>query len=221
MPLQEKPLSQAIKERRATPAFDGTPIPDEDLKQILREGLEAPSAYNSQPWRFVVVRDPQQKAALQAAGFNQTKIGNAGAVVVACGNPDWKVDLERLIEDGKRAGSITHDKVEKVRKGFEAFRGGAPGDQAGLQPDWNIWVNRHVMIAFTTIMWAAETLGYDTAPMEGFLESAVKKALGIPEHIRVVALLSIGKRTGPDKPYGGRAPLEELVYEDRWGNGLK
>lgn len=43
---QEKLLSQAVKDRRATPAFDGSPIPDADLKQILQEGLEAPSAYN-------------------------------------------------------------------------------------------------------------------------------------------------------------------------------
>ena len=221
MPLQEKPLSQAIKERRATPAFDGSPIPDADLKQIMQEGLEAPSAYNSQPWRFVVVRDPQQRAALQTAAFNQSKVGNASAIVVACGNPDWKEDVERLVEDGRRAGTI-HDKNEDVvRKAYTSFRSTPAGDVAALAPDWTVWLNRHVMIAFTTIMWAAETHGYDTAPMEGFVESAVKKTLGIPDHIRVVALLSIGKRQGEDKPYGGRAPLEKLVFEDRWGNELK
>ena len=75
MSSQEKSLSQAIKERRATPAFDGSPIPDADLKKILQAGLDAPSGYNAQPWRFVVVRDPEQKAALQAAAFNQSKVG--------------------------------------------------------------------------------------------------------------------------------------------------
>ena len=51
----KKTLSQAIAGRRATPSFDGVPIPLEDLKQILDAGLHAPSGYNMQPWRFIVV----------------------------------------------------------------------------------------------------------------------------------------------------------------------
>ncbi|MGH9597969.1 MAG: nitroreductase family protein, partial [Edaphobacter sp.] len=41
----KKTLSEAIQDRRATPSFDGTPIPSEDLKQILEAGLNAPSGY--------------------------------------------------------------------------------------------------------------------------------------------------------------------------------
>ena len=52
----EKTLSEAIRERRATPGFDGTPIPAEDLRNILEAGLSAPSGYNMQPWRFIVVQ---------------------------------------------------------------------------------------------------------------------------------------------------------------------
>jgi nitroreductase len=223
MSPQEKPLSQAIQDRRATPAFDGSPIPDADLKKILQAGLHAPSGYNAQPWRFVIVRDPQQKAALQAAAFNQTKVGNASAVVVACGDPDsWKSDLDELIQEGKKTGYIANAQIEEsIRMNYSAFRGGAPGDNGGTGPDWSVWLNRHVMIAFTTMMWTAETLGYDTAPMEGFQESAVRKTLGIPDHVRVIALLAIGKRTGPDKAYGGRAPMESRVFVDNWGNGWK
>jgi nitroreductase len=54
--LMEKTLSQTISERRTTPSFDERPIPDEDLKKILEAGLQAPSGFNMQPWRFVVVR---------------------------------------------------------------------------------------------------------------------------------------------------------------------
>ena len=65
------------------------------------------------------------------------------------------------------------------------------------------------------------TLGYDTAPMEGFQESAVRKALEIPEQVRVIALLAIGKRTGPDKPYGGARAHGIRVFIDKWGNGFQ
>ncbi|MGC1294207.1 MAG: nitroreductase family protein, partial [Alloacidobacterium sp.] len=63
----EKTLSQAITQRRATSSFDGSPLPEEDLRKILEAGLQAPSGYNMQPWRFVVVRSGEQKRRLRAA----------------------------------------------------------------------------------------------------------------------------------------------------------
>src|ERR1700751_1921319 len=83
-----KTLSQAIEERRATPSFDGSPIPPEDLKQILEAGLHAPSGYNMQPWRFIVVQSPEQKKRLRAASYNQAKVEEASVVIVACGDAD-------------------------------------------------------------------------------------------------------------------------------------
>ena len=79
----------------------------------------------------------------------------------------------------------------------------APGNAGGLAPDFAVWANRQTMIAFTTMMWMAEVLGYDTAPMEGFYEDQVKATLGIPAHVRVVALLAIGHRKGEDKRLRG------------------
>ena len=77
------------------------------------------------------------------------------------------------------------------------------------------------MIAFTTMMWMAEILGYDTAPMEGFFEGKVKSALIIPDHVRVVALLAVGKRKGPDKPYAGRHEMRTVFFSESWGESLK
>ena len=101
----KKTLSQAIQERRATPSFDGTPIPAEDLRQILEAGLHAPSGYNMQPWRFVVVQSPEQKKRLRAASFNQGKVEEASAVIVACGDADgWRRDLDLMLELGRKGG---------------------------------------------------------------------------------------------------------------------
>jgi nitroreductase len=73
------------------------------------------------------------------------------------------------------------------------------------------------MIAFTTMLWAAETMGYDTAPMEGFEEDKVKALLKIPDGVRVVALLAVGRRKGAEKPYGGRFDPERTVFGEEWG----
>jgi nitroreductase len=66
----------------------------------------------------------------------------------------------------------------------------------------------------------AEALGYDTAPMEGFFEDKVESVLSIPDSVRVVALLGIGKRKGPDKPYAGRRQLRDICFADKWGERI-
>jgi nitroreductase len=63
-------------------------------------------------------------------------------------------------------------------------------------------------------------LGYDTAPMEGFHEDQVKATLGIPAHVRVVALLAIGHIKGEDKRFAGRFALQRTVFAERWGNPI-
>ena len=99
----KKSLSQAIQERRATPSFDGAPIPAEDLRQILEAGLQAPSGYNMQPWRFVVVQSLEQKRRLRAASYNQGKVEEASAMIVACGDADgWRRDLDLMLEQGRK-----------------------------------------------------------------------------------------------------------------------
>src|ERR1700734_1652620 len=100
-----KSLVQAIRERRSTPSFDGAHIPDVDLKQILQAGLDAPSGYNMQPWRFIVVQSPEQKKRLRGASYNQPKVQEASAVIVACGDADgWRKDLDEMLRLGRQGG---------------------------------------------------------------------------------------------------------------------
>jgi nitroreductase len=219
----EKLLSQAIKERRATPSFEDVPVHGADLEKIIRAGLEAPSGYNLQPWRFVVVRDREQKKKLRAAAFGQAKVEEAGAVIVACGDPGgWKDgDLEEMLRLAAQHGYGGEADHNRMRAAINGFLGSAPGKAGGVEPTFALWANRHVMIGLTTMMWTAETLGYDTAPMEGFEEDKVKALLGIPDRARVVALLGVGRKKGPDKPYGGRFDPERTVFGEEWGKKIE
>jgi nitroreductase len=219
----ERLLSEAIRERRATNSFEDVPIHSADLEKIVRSGLEAPSGYNLQPWRFVVVRSRDQKKKLRAAAFNQPKVEEASAVIVACGDPTgWKNgDLDEMLRLAKEHGFGGEQEHNQARAAVSGFLGSAPGKIAGLEPSFAVWANRHTMIALTTMMWAAETLGYDTAPMEGFEEDKVKAVLNIPASVRVVALLAIGRRKGDDKPYGGRFDINRIVFLDEWGKKIE
>lgn len=211
--LMEKTLSQAIAERRATPSFDGVPIPDADLKKILEAGLSAPSGYNMQPWRFIVVRADDQKKRLRAASFNQPKVEEASAVIVACGDADgWRNgDLDEMIRLG-REGGMTENYADQARTNI-------PGYLAN-HPNLTAWLYKHVMIAFTSMMLMAEVMGYDTAPMEGFEEEKVRDVLKLPLNYRVVALLALGHLRGDDKFYGGRFSMARTVFDGEYGKPL-
>ena len=214
MSSNEKLLSRAIRERRATPSFDGKPIPDEDLKQILQAGLNAPSGYNMQPWRFIVVRTPEQKKRLRDASFNQAKVEEASVMIVACGDADgWRSgDLEEMLRMG-RQGGMSESYAEQARQNIPNY--------LSNHPNMPMWLNRHVMIAFTHMMLMAEVLGYDTAPMEGFEQEKVREVLKLPLSYEVVALLGIGHLQGTDKHNGGRFDMARTVFAEEYGKPLR
>lgn len=211
----KKTLSEAIEGRRATPSFDGEPIPPEDLQQILDAGLHAPSGYNMQPWRFVVVQSPEQKKRLRGASYNQGKVEEASAVIVACGDADgWRKDIDLMLQQG-REGGMPESYAAQARSSVTNYLSGFSSEQM------HGWLNKMVMIAFTHMMLMAEVMGYDTAPMEGFEQDKVHEVLRLPLSYWVVALLGVGHLKGDDKFYGGRFDMAHTVFGEEFGKPLK
>ena len=211
----QKALSEAIAARRSTPSFDGSPLPPEDLRHILEAGLSAPSGYNMQPWRFVVVQSPEQKKRLRAASYNQGKVEEASAVIVACGDMDgWRGDLPQVLRMG-REGGMPESYAAQASTSVSSYLSSFTTEQMRL------WLNKQVTIAYTHMMLTAEVLGYDTAPMEGFEQEKVHEALRLPLSYWVVALLAVGHLRGPDKFFGGRFDLAHSVYAEEYGKPLK
>lgn len=204
-----KSITQVLLERRATPHFRDEPLPEDYLEAILRLTSQAPSGYNLQPWRFVVVREKEGRARLQKAAMGQAKVAEAPVVVIAFAiKGGWRSDMDAILQEGVRQGAGTSEEAAKQRKAIQEFLEAFPAA---------VWTNRHTMIALTTMMLVAEAYGVDTAPMEGFDPEAVKKEFGLPSEAEVVALLALGFAQSPDKPYGGRLALSEIVHVERYG----
>lgn len=81
-----------IKTRRSVRRFDGTKIPGECMQQILEAGRWAPSGANAQPWRFIVITEKEKLKSIAERCyykvFKSRHVGEAGAVVVICADPD-------------------------------------------------------------------------------------------------------------------------------------
>ncbi|PYY16017.1 MAG: nitroreductase family protein [Acidobacteria bacterium] len=211
-PSHEKTISAVITERRSTPRFASAAVAEEDLRRIVVAGLESPSGYNLQPWRFVVVQSPEQRRKLRVASHEQPKVEQAPVVIVALGDPEgWREgDLDAMIRIGAEHGYSHPSKSGEMRQMIHRYF-----SEHGNMP---MWLNRQVMIALTTMMLMAEALGYDTALMEGFDDRKVREAVGAPERMEVICLLAIGHREGEDKRYGGRFPAERVIFSERFGN---
>ena len=91
-PCFDKPFLKVFKRRRSVRHFNREKIPDECMEQILEVGRWAPSGANAQPWRFVVVTRKETLATIAERcyykAFRSRHVGEAGAVVVICSDPE-------------------------------------------------------------------------------------------------------------------------------------
>jgi nitroreductase len=166
---RELTVREAADQRRSIRKYTSEVVPDADLREILRIASLAPSAWNLQPWRAVVVRDPTLKAQLTAAANNQPQVSGAPAVVV----------LYADIEDALALRRASGEAVSKTLEGMD------PEKRAAL-------AHSLTYIALGYLLLAAESLGYVTSPMLGFKPEAVKALLGLPAHATVAAVIAIG-----------------------------
>ncbi|MEB3280724.1 MAG: nitroreductase family protein [Lyngbya sp.] len=211
-------LTEAIKGRRAARAFRSDPIPSVILQEILELGVQAPSGYNLQPWRFVVVRSLENKQKLKACAFDQRQVEEAPVVLICCG--DRRVNqsdyIESVIELGKKEGAMNDAYADFIRKSIPALFENRPCFES-----LEAWTNRHTMLAVAHLMIVARSYGVDSCPMEGFVTNQVKEAFKIPEEVDVCCILALGYADEPFKQYGGRFDVEKVCYGETYGGSLE
>jgi len=121
---------QTIFARRSVRQYKSDPIPNEELKQILQAGRQAPSAANRQSWHFVVAVSDEQKARVAQACNGQMWMADAACIIVAAGLPQvsskwYQVDVSIALENMVLAayslgygtcwiGAFDPDKVKEV-----------------------------------------------------------------------------------------------------------
>lgn len=211
-------LKEVIEQRRSVRAFRTVPIPQETLNEILRLGAQAPSSYNLQPWRFVVVTDPAQKEKLKEFGFDQEKLVQASAVLICCGLRDVfeRSYIKSVIDLGRETGGVNDKRARFMLMAIPPFFMFRP-----CFKNIEAWINRQVMIAVGYLTLAAKSLGVDSCPIEGFVSKPLKEYFQIPDDVEVCCLLALGYADEPMAKYGGRFGLDQLCYSESYGQPFK
>lgn len=84
---------EAIKQRKSVRAYQPTPVPNEKLIKVLEAARLAPSAGNIQPWRFIVVLDPQKRKKIAKGCRYGHFLDESPVIIVGCGDqkasPRW------------------------------------------------------------------------------------------------------------------------------------
>ncbi len=172
----------AARVRRSVRSYTDQPVTEDQVRTLLELTGRAPSAFNAQPWRFIVVRDTALKQQLMAAAYNQKQIGEAPVVIAMYADmEDTMANLEAILNPGLSAEQRAST-LAMLRRTW----GGMTVEQRAA------WGNAQANIALGYLLLLAQSEGYATSPMLGFQADQVKSLLGIPSHATITALVALG-----------------------------
>jgi nitroreductase len=200
-------VEQAIEERHSVRKYDpAATIPQEELNEILRLAASAPSSWNLQHWRFLVVTDQAQKEKLLPIAYGQQQVVDAYATIIILG--DLEADkAARVVYDDALAKGLVN---EQVRDTMISQVEGAYKGNPEIARDEAI---RNSSFAAMQLMLAAKAKGYDTCPMGGYNRDALIEALNIPPRYLPTLMLTLGKASVQAHPTT-RLGLDQLVIEN-------
>jgi nitroreductase len=208
------------------------------LTKVLNLTREAPSAFNLQPYKIIVVKSAEGKEALKQAmlGGNVNKVAEAPVTVVFAADTDPARNARKLMDlelaHGKSqeyVSSLPSKITFLLGKGWLStkFRSVVTHLQSPLAAAPNIrstdstteWAYKNTSLAAAAYMYAATAHGLATCPMEGFDERRLCYALGVDmDRYSIPMVISTGYATdadnGGDEDEGkgkARFPLEDLV----------
>ncbi|VAW27928.1 nitroreductase-like [hydrothermal vent metagenome] len=175
-----------FNERRSVNFFDKTKEIDmQTVKEIINLAVLAPSAFNLQPWRIIVVKSDSSKERLFGLSNTQDKVKEAAVNLILVGkknawdnsNPVWQEMLEsvsgnqKMVDSAKQAASFLYGSSEERSLKFAESNTG---------------------LLAMAIMIAAKEFGVDTHPMSGIDFDGIHKEFGLSEDETVVMTMAMG-----------------------------
>ncbi|MBI2025183.1 NAD(P)H-dependent oxidoreductase [Candidatus Kaiserbacteria bacterium] len=184
-------LIKALSWRYAVKTFDpAQKITDAELHTILESGRMAPSSFGIEPWKFIVVSNPDIQAKMRSASYDQSKVSDASHVVVLARRTDVRENIVRELLD--RAAKAQGKDASEM-KGLGDMVAGTIASKSDAELD--AWVRAQTYIPLGMMVETAALLGVDAGPMEGFSPDEIGAILGLKEkNLRATTMLALGRR---------------------------
>ncbi|XAS74123.1 nitroreductase family protein [Micrococcaceae bacterium Sec5.1] len=206
-PIAENEVIEAMATARASRYLKSDPLSDELLRSILFAATRASSPANTQPWDFVVVRDPEQRARIASA---------------LAANADW-IDTLTSWEEHNRMLKATAQLARSVKDvPALVFICGRPAYPEHA-PEWSMTLSA-CYAASQNLIVAARSLGVGAtfttlhAANPDRDDRAIREILELPPEVQIVTTIPLG---WPERSFGKvrRKPLHEVAHLDRYGSG--
>ncbi len=183
--------------RYACKKFDSTKTIREADWNILAETLRlSASSYGLQPWKFVIVQNPELRQQLLPLSWGQTPVTEASHFVVITYKE--KMDEEHItkfIEQTAKTRGIDAAGLEGYKKMMLGDLVSGPRSEV-----INWWAQRQSYIAMGSFLTTAALMEIDTLPMEGLDPAGYDKVLGLEgSGYKTVAAIACGYRSADDK----------------------
>lgn len=205
-------LLAQLQWRYATKKFDPSrTIPPTVWSAVEQSLVLTPSSFGLQPWKFVVVTDPEIRRQLVPASWGQTQPVDCSHFVVLATRVGLTVsDVDRFLERTVEVRGGTVEALGGYRKVVLGFI-----EKATVQGWVDSWAQWQAYIALGSLMTSAAVLGVDACPMEGIEPGRYDEILGLPAlGYRTRVACALGYRAADDK-YAAlpkvRFPAEDLI----------
>lgn len=182
-------------------------IPEEKLRAILEIAGHAPSAWNLQHWKFLVVQEQADKEKLLPIAYNQKQVLESSVTIVVLGDTEANRNAEIVYNQAVEAGKMPAEAAERIVNNINQTYANV-GVQFGIN---HAYMNAGLVSM--QLMIAAKGLGYDSVPMSGFDPAQLVKEFQINTRYIPTMLVSIGLSDEPSHQ-SPRLPLDDIIYKN-------
>ncbi|MEW9698553.1 nitroreductase family protein [Paenibacillus sp. SI8] len=183
----------------------GHKLPKEDLHQLLTSTSQAPSSWNLQHWKLLVIEDQAQKEKLLPIAYGQKQVIESSVVIAVLGDLEANKNAELVFGPAVAGGFMPQELKDNLVAQIEGAY-----QYPQVARDEAI---RNGSLAAMQLMIAAKALGYDTCPMGGYDAAKLVEAFNIPARYVPVMLISVGLAATPARP-SGRLSLEQITVSN-------
>jgi nitroreductase len=212
--MKTKDLLRHLNWRYATKTFDPTKkVPEKEFEALLEVLRLTPSSFGIQPWKFIVVKNPEIRTKMRPFSWDQSQITDASHLIVLCRISESKIEehIEKYVLDKVKIGDLEPAKIQAYRE--RMLQTVRSKDEQELKT----WLRNQVYIALGNILTSCAVLDIDSCPIEGFDKEKVDELLELPKvGLYSVAICAIGYRSLDDKHATmkkHRFPLSEVIME--------